>query len=86
MKRQESGRKGGLATRDRHITLCPLCGSPTKSQFYKETGARGGEATFRKYGREFYSNIGQRGGRGNTEREKGKRVMRGFLPLPTPTG
>ena len=65
MKPEESGRKGGLATRDNHIELCPCCGNPIKSSFFEKTGQAGGEATFRKYGREFYRNMGLRGGRGN---------------------
>lgn len=69
MRPQESGRKGGLATRARHLILCPSCGNPIKSQFYKETGMKGGNATLAKYGRDFYRKCGALGGRGNT-REK----------------
>jgi len=71
MTPEESGRKGGITTRDNHISLCPLCGSPIKSQFYKENGSRGGEATFRKHGRAFYSKIGHLGGRGNKQNGRG---------------
>jgi len=69
MRPEESGKKGGLATRDNHLMLCPCCGSPIKSQFYQEVGREGGQTTLRRHGREFYSRIGAIGGRGNT-REK----------------
>lgn len=69
MTPQESGRRGGLATRDNHIELCPCCGSPIKNRFFSETGQKGGETTKRRYGREFFVQAGHLGGRGNT-REK----------------
>jgi len=69
MNPRKSGRKGGLKTKETHFTLCPCCGQPVKSQFYKETGRHGGQATLRKYGKKFYTNMGKMGGRGNT-REK----------------
>ena len=65
MNNQESGRLGGVATRDNHPTLCPLCGALIKSRFFSETGARGGQATLEKYGREHYIRAGRMGGRGN---------------------
>ena len=65
MKPQESGRKGGITTRDRHITLCPTCGQPIKSAFFSEAGKRGGQVTLARHGREFYQKIGRMGGRGN---------------------
>ena len=65
MNNQESGHKGGLATRDNHITLCPLCGSLIKNRFFSETGAKGGQATLQRYGREHYVKAGKMGGRGN---------------------
>ena len=71
MTPEESGRKGGITTRDRHITLCPCCGQPIKSQFFSDTGRRGGEATLAKYGREHFKNMGRMGGRGN---KKGKAI------------
>ena len=71
MDPRESGHKGGLATRDNHITLCPLCGSPVKSQFFSENGQKGGEATLQKHGRAFYSKIGHLGGRGNKRNGRG---------------
>ena len=70
MTPQDSGHKGGIATRDNHPTLCPLCGHLVKSQFYKETGTKGGEATKRKYGREFFVQAGHLGGRGNTKEKR----------------
>lgn len=70
MTPQESGRKGGTATRDKHPTLCPCCGSLVKSRFYKETGTQGGLSTLRKYGREFYVTQGRKGGRGNTRERR----------------
>jgi len=69
MNPQESGRKGGIKTRDGHITLCPSCGSPVKSQFYQEVGQAGGEATLKKYGRGHYVEMGLRGGRGNKKND-----------------
>jgi len=74
MTPKESGRKGGIATRDNHISLCPLCGRPVKNQFYKDNGTHGGQATFQKHGKEFYQAIGRLGGRGNT-REKRMRCQ-----------
>ena len=74
----ESGRRGGLATRDRHITLCPCCGNPIKSQFFSENGQKGGLATKQRYGREFFVQAGHLGGRGNT---RDKRL--GVLKIPS---
>ena len=74
MRPEESGRKGGLATRDNHISLCPCCGNPIKSSFFSENGQKGGETTLRRHGRAFYSKIGHLGGRGN------KRNGRGGIP------
>jgi len=71
MNPTDSGHKGGIATRDNHPTLCPLCGSLVKSQFYKETGMKGGQATLQKHGRAFYSKIGHLGGRGNKRNGRG---------------
>lgn len=55
MSRQEAGRKGGVATRDRH-----------GAEHYKAIGAaggrKGGQATARLYGPEHYREIGRRGG------------------------
>jgi len=71
MNSQESGRKGGLATRDGHITLCPCCGNPIKSRFFMETGQKGGMRTLQRHGRAFYSKIGHFGGRGNKRNGRG---------------
>jgi general stress protein YciG len=65
MNPKDSGHKGGIATRDNHITLCSECGHLIKSQFYSETGAKGGATTLKRYGREHYTNMGKKGGRGN---------------------
>jgi general stress protein YciG len=65
MNPKDSGCKGGIRTRDNHPSLCPLCGSLVKSQFYSEVGQAGGEATLNKYGREHYQRAGRMGGRGN---------------------
>ena len=65
MTPQDSGHKGGVATKNNHITLCPLCGSLIKSQFFSETGEKGGQATLERYGREHYVRAGRMGGRGN---------------------
>lgn len=81
MTPQESGRKGGITTRDNHITLCPLCGSPIKSSFFSENGSKGGETTLKKHGRAFYSRIGASGGRGNKREGRGANE-----PAPLPGG
>ena len=65
MNPKDSGHKGGVATRDNHPTLCPLCGSLIKSRFFSETGEKGGQATLQRYGREHYVRAGKMGGRGN---------------------
>jgi len=69
MEKVESGRLGGLATRDRHFTLCPVCGSPIKSQFYSEIGSKGGQANFEKCGTEGMAARGRVGGRGNKKND-----------------
>ena len=71
MNRQDSGRKGGLATRDNHISLCSCCGNPIKNAHFSEVGRKGGEATLRKYGIAFYSKVGHLGGRGNKRNGRG---------------
>jgi len=73
MTPEESGRKGGNATRDTHITLCPLCGSPRKTQFFADTGKKGGETTAQRAGKDgspSMSQRGQLGGRGNTKEKR----------------
>lgn len=70
MNPQDSGHKGGVKTKENHYTLCPMCGSVIKSQFYHEVGQVGGQTTLRKYGREFYQTIGRMGGRGNTKMKR----------------
>lgn len=91
MNPRDSGHKGGTATRDNHPTLCPLCGSLVKSQFYKETGQRGGEATLKKYGREYYVAMGKRGGRPRilAAESSGNQIQEGLevtSSLPAPGG
>ena len=71
MTPEESGRKGGLATRDNHISLCPCCGNPIRSSFFEKTGQKGGEATLNKYGREHFVKAGRMGGRGNKRNGRG---------------
>ena len=68
---RESGRKGGLATRDNHISLCPCCGNPIKSAFFEKNGQKGGEATLNKYGREHFVKAGRMGGRHNKRNGRG---------------
>lgn len=65
MNPQDSGHKGGVATRDNHPTLCPWCGALIKSRFFSETGAKGGQTTLEKYGRDHFVRAGRMGGRGN---------------------
>jgi general stress protein YciG len=77
----QKGRLGGVATRDRHISLCPLCGIPTKNQHFADTGKRGGDTTLQRHGRDFYSQIGRLGGRGNTRE---KRIGRSPVMQQTP--
>lgn len=77
--KSEVGKKGGIATRDNHISLCPLCGAPVKNQYLSDTGRKGGETTLQKRGHGFYSQIGRLGGRGNTREKRNKGV-----PLPRP--
>ena len=72
---KESGKLGGTATRDKHISVCPLCGTPVKNQHFAETGRRGGETTLQKHGRGFYSQIGRLGGRGNTREKRNSLTM-----------
>ena len=72
----EAGKKGGIATRDNHISLCPLCGNPTKNQFFSATGKKGGETTAQRAGKDGSPTMSERGkvgGRGNT-REKRKEL------------
>ena len=76
---EESGRRGGLATRDNHISLCPSCGNPIKSRFFSENGQKGGQTTLQRYGPDFYREIGRLGGRGNT-REKRERLSQATSP------
>jgi len=74
MTPKESGRKGGLATRDNHISLCPCCGNPIESQYYSETGRRGGETAAQRAGKDgslSMSERGQLGGRGNKRNGRG---------------
>lgn len=47
----EAGRRGGIATRDRHGL-----------EFYRQIGARGGEITKRRW-RHLFSQFGKKGGR-----------------------
>lgn len=47
----EAGRRGGLATRDRHGI-----------EFYRQIGARGGQTTKRRWGH-LFSQFGKKGGR-----------------------
>ena len=70
MDKQTAGRKGGVATKNNHITLCSLCGSLVKSQFFSETGEKGGQATLQRHGREHYVRAGRMGGRGNKRHGK----------------
>ena len=82
MTSQDSGHKGGIATRDNHPTLCPLCGSLIKSQFFSETGEKGGQATLQRYGREHFVKAGRMGGRGKKKtpavRSSGHKIQEGL--------
>jgi general stress protein YciG len=55
MSRAEAGRKGGLATKQRH-------GEDFFEKIGKIGGKKGGETTKRRYGVEFYQQIGRKGG------------------------
>jgi general stress protein YciG len=85
MKPQESGRKGGLATRDNHIELCPCCGNRIPSPFFSENGRKGGNETLKRYGRGFFVENGRLGGRGNT-REKRLGLLTPTLASPAGKG
>jgi len=76
MKPEEKGKLGGVATRDNHISVCPLCGTPAKNRHFMTIGQKGGERaaqTAGQNGTPSMSERGQLGGRGNT-REKRVRV------------
>jgi general stress protein YciG len=87
MNPKDSGHKGGIATRDKYPTLCPLCGHLIKSQFFSENGQKGGEATFKRYGREHYVEMGLRGGRPKSTsaaESSGPEIQEGLELLPAP--
>lgn len=68
----EKGKLGGTATRDNHISVCPLCGTPVKNQYFMTIGQKGGQRaveTAGDNGNLTMSERGRLGGRGNT-REK----------------
>ena len=68
MNNQESGRLGGIATRDNHPTYCPECKQLMKSKFYSEKGQKGGRTAAERAGKNgspSMSERGQLGGRGN---------------------
>ncbi|HUW44806.1 MAG TPA: hypothetical protein VMW50_03330 [Dehalococcoidia bacterium] len=82
MLAREKGKLGGIATRDGHLTICPLCGSPRQSQYFTKTGRKGGNTTLKRHGHGFYSRIGSLGGRGNTREKRNGRDR--ILPEPVP--
>src|SRR5205823_6387535 len=55
MARAEAGRKGGLATKQRH-------GREFFGRIGRIGGKKGGDTTKRRYGVEFYQRIGRKGG------------------------
>jgi general stress protein YciG len=55
MSRAEAGRKGGLATKQRH-------GEDFFGKIGRIGGKKGGETTKKRYGVEFYQQIGRKGG------------------------
>jgi len=72
MRPEEKGKLGGTATRDNHISVCPLCGTPRKNQHFVSIGQKGGERSAQTAGQNgtlSMSERGRLGGRGNT-REK----------------
>jgi len=77
----QAGQRGGTATRKNHVTICPCCGQPIKSEFFTDTGKKGGKRTLQAHGRDFYSRIGHLGGRGNTRE---KRLGRNCSDQPLP--
>jgi len=64
MDHSEAGRKGAIATKSRHgLTVCPCCGNPLLTDFYRENGHKGGSRVVALYGIEHMSAIGKLGGR-----------------------
>ena len=55
MSRAEAGRKGGLATKQRH-------GSEFFGEIGRLGGKKGGQTTKARHGVEFYQRIGRQGG------------------------
>jgi general stress protein YciG len=72
MTPKEPGQKGGTATRDNHVMVCPLCGAPAKNGFFSDIGKRGGKTTLQNRGRSFYQQIGHLGGRGRKRNDAEK--------------
>ena len=76
MTPQEKGKLGGTSTRENHISVCPLCGAPVKSQHFMTIGQRGGERAAQTAGKNGILSMSERGrlgGRGRT-REKRNRT------------
>jgi len=66
MRAAEARLKGAIATKRNHgLEICPCCGQIMQSGFYAENGRKGGEMTLQVHGRDFFSEIGKMGGRGN---------------------
>jgi len=74
MTARESGQQGGVATREGHVSICPLCGAPLKNGFYTEIGKRGGERATQTAGKNDTPSMSERGrlgGRGNKKEGRG---------------
>lgn len=82
MTPEESGHKGGIATRDNHSFTCPFMKKPCVimvQEYFAKTGSKGGDETSRRHGPEFYRRLGKFSGRGIT---KEKRIAKfGYDPL-----
>ena len=82
MEKVESGRLGGLATRDNHSFVCPIMHRACMAMvhdYFAKVGGKGGDETFARHGTEFYRKNGKFSGRGIT---KEKRIAKfGYDPL-----
>lgn len=86
MTPEDSGHKGGVATRDNHSFICPFTKKPCVimvQEYFAKTGSKGGNETSERYGPEFYRRLGKFSGRGIT---KEKRIAKfGYDPLAKKT-
>ena len=66
MDKAAAGRLGGVERMRRHgIWQCPACGAIHHSDVLSDIARQGGIKVREVYGREYFSELGKRGGRGN---------------------